>query len=41
VFWVRKGIKKEAKKMVQSVLQGQGQVDQVPSNATAGDIQTT
>jgi hypothetical protein len=41
VFVLREGIKKEATKMVQQVLQGQGQIDQVPSDATAGNIQTT
>jgi hypothetical protein len=35
VFLLRKGIKKEAKEMVQQVLQGQGQIGQVQSNATA------
>jgi hypothetical protein len=35
VFLLRKGIKKEAKEMVQQVLQGQDPIGQVQSNATA------
>jgi hypothetical protein len=35
VFLLRKGIKKEAKEMVQSVLQGQDPIGQVQSNAAA------
>jgi len=35
VFLLRKGIKKEAKEMVQQVLQGQDPIGQVQSNAAA------
>jgi hypothetical protein len=35
VFVLRKETRKEAKEMVQQILQGQGQVGQVQSNATA------
>jgi hypothetical protein len=35
VFLLRKGIKKEAEKMVQQVLQGQDPIGQVQSNAAA------
>jgi hypothetical protein len=35
VFLLRKGIKKEAKEMVQQVLQGQDSIGQVQSNAAA------
>jgi hypothetical protein len=41
VFLLREGIKKEAEKMVQQVLQGQGQIGQVQSNAAACRIQVT
>jgi hypothetical protein len=35
VFLLRKGIKKETEKVVQQVLQGQGQIGQVQSDAAA------
>jgi len=41
VFVLREGIKKEATKMVQQVLQGQGQIGQVQSDATASSISAT
>jgi hypothetical protein len=41
VFLLRKGIKKEAEKMVQQVLQGQDPIGQVQSDAATCGISAT
>jgi hypothetical protein len=41
VFLLREGIKKEAEKVVQQVLQGQDPIGQVQSNAAACRISAT
>jgi hypothetical protein len=41
VFLLREGISKKAEKVVQQVLQGQGQIDQVQGNAATCRISVT